>query len=721
VPTPGGAITNNANLAVTECSFSGNTAHDGTSGKTSGDNGGAIHNNGVLSVSRCTFDNNTANGGGAINNTGALGVVLSTFTKNAVAFHGNGGGGAILNRGSSMNLISCTIADNTADGFGGGTYNDFQSGGTPRPTQITSSVIANNHAPTSADVFGAYTSNGFNLIGVSDSGNGFTKPSDQSGTTAAPLDPKLDALAYNGGLTLTMALQPASPAIDQGNNDSSITADQRGFERRVNIPHNTNAGDGSDVGAYELNLALPAVATTLATNVTQQTATLNGDVNPKGSQTSAYFEYGLDTSYGSSTAVQNAGSGTSLIKLTADVSGLTPDATYHFRIVATNFGGRSDGADQTFTTSPKPNASAPSVATGLATNLTMEAATLNGQTNPNGSQTNAHFEYGPTTAYGTVTPVQDAGSGTSVADLTASISGLTANTTYHFRIVATNVGGTTTGVDQTFETLGAPTPTPTATATATPTTLANISTRLRVQTGDNVLIGGFIVTGTQPKKVIVRAIGPSLAVAGHLEDPTLDLYNSSGELITSNDNWVNAANKQEIIDSTVPPANDLEAAILVTLPANNAGYTAIVRGSNGGTGIGLVEAYDLDRSVDSKLANISTRGFVQTGDDVMIGGLIIVGNDPLKVIIRALGPSLAVADHLRDPSLELHDGNGALLTSNDNWRVSQESEIEGSTIPPQNDLESAIVATLVPANYTAIVRGVGGATGVALVEVYNLQ
>ena len=147
--------------------------------------------------------------------------------------------------------------------------------------------------------------------------------------------------------------------------------------------------------------------------------------------------------------------------------------------------------------------------------------------------------------------------------------------------------------------------------TAAPTALANISTRLRVEMDDNALFGGFIVTGTQPKKVILRAIGPSLPLAGALADPILELRNSSGALITSNDNW-RSDQQAEIIATTIPPANDLESAIVATLPANNAGYTAIVRGVNNGTGIGLVEAYDLDRAVDSKLGNISTRGLVQT-------------------------------------------------------------------------------------------------------------
>jgi plastocyanin len=271
-----------------------------------------------------------------------------------------------------------------------------------------------------------------------------------------------------------------------------------------------------------------------------------------------------------------------------------------------------------------------------------------------------------------------------------------------------------------------PIPTPTAAPTATPTggpsTFGNISTRLRVETGDNVLIGGFIVTGTQPKKIIARAIGPSLPLAGALADPVLELRNSSGGLIASNDNW-RSDQEAEIIATTIPPSNDLESAIVATLPANSSAYTAIVRGVNNGTGIGVVEAYDLDQTVDSKLANISTRGFVQTGDNVLIGGLIVVGQNPLRVIVRAIGPSLSVPGKLADPTLELRDANGGLVRANDNWRSDQEAEIIATTIPPTNDLESAIVETL-PANgasYTAIVRGVNNTTGVAVVEAYELN
>ena len=251
-------------------------------------------------------------------------------------------------------------------------------------------------------------------------------------------------------------------------------------------------------------------------------------------------------------------------------------------------------------------------------------------------------------------------------------------------------------------------------------TLGNISTRLRVETGDNVLIGGFIVTGAQPKKVLLRAIGPSLALAGKLADPTLELFGPNG-LITSNDNWVDSPNRQEIIDSTIPPGNNLESAIVATLPANSAGYTAIVRGVNNTTGIALVEVYDLDQTVDSRLANVSTRGLVQTLDNVMIGGFIVLASDPQKVIVRAIGPSLPVTVKLEDPTLELHDKDGVTIASNDNWRSDQEAEIIATTLPPTDDAESAVVATLGPDAYTAIVRGQNNTTGVALVEVYRLE
>jgi hypothetical protein len=253
-----------------------------------------------------------------------------------------------------------------------------------------------------------------------------------------------------------------------------------------------------------------------------------------------------------------------------------------------------------------------------------------------------------------------------------------------------------------------------------PVSLANISTRLPAGTGNNVLIAGFIVTGAQPKKVIVRALGPSLPLAGALANPLLELRDSSGGLLTINDDW-RSDHEAEIMATGIAPPNDKESAIVATLPANNASYTAILRGANNGTGIGVVEVYDLNRTVDSKLGNISTRGFVQTDDNVLIAGLIVLGEDSQKVLVRGIGPSLNISGELADPTLELRDQNGGVLGSNDNWRTDQEAAIIATGIPPSNDAESAIVRTLTPGSYTAIVRGVNSATGIGVVEVYGLN
>jgi uncharacterized repeat protein (TIGR03803 family) len=252
-------------------------------------------------------------------------------------------------------------------------------------------------------------------------------------------------------------------------------------------------------------------------------------------------------------------------------------------------------------------------------------------------------------------------------------------------------------------------------------TLGNISTRLPAGTGDNVLIGGFIITGTQPKKVIVRGIGPSLPFAGALADPTLALHDGSGQVLASNDNWKDT--QQAAIEATgIPPTNNLESAIVATLPANNSAYTAILAGKNGGTGIGVVEAYDLDQTADSRLANISTRGFVNTGDNALIGGFICGPNT--TVVVRAIGPSLTqfgVHNALIDPSLELRDANGDLVLSNNNWRDTQQAAIQATGLAPTDNRESALIQALTSGGYTAIVRGVGNTTGVAVVEVYNLR
>ncbi|HWM24340.1 MAG TPA: kelch repeat-containing protein [Chthoniobacterales bacterium] len=256
--------------------------------------------------------------------------------------------------------------------------------------------------------------------------------------------------------------------------------------------------------------------------------------------------------------------------------------------------------------------------------------------------------------------------------------------------------------------------------------LLNISTRMQVLTDDKVLIGGFIITGTELKRVLIRGIGPSLNGVGvTLPDPTLEVH-QGGTTIATNDNWKmrpDGTSQQGDIEATsISPTNDLESAILMMLSPG--AYTAILSGKDGGTGVGMVEVYDLGQGANSRPANVSTRGFVDTEDNVMIGGFIVGGGSGVRnarVIVRALGPSVPVAGALGNPTLELHDENGALIASNDNWRSDQQAEIIATGIPPSSDLESAIVRDFAPASYTAIVRGVNNTTGVALVEAYALN
>lgn len=259
-----------------------------------------------------------------------------------------------------------------------------------------------------------------------------------------------------------------------------------------------------------------------------------------------------------------------------------------------------------------------------------------------------------------------------------------------------------------------------------PPSLRNISTRLKVLTGDNALIGGFIITGFEDRRVIIRGIGPSLSdfgVPGALADTVLELHGPGTFVTITNDNWRDTQ-QSEIEATGIPPTNDLESAIVATLPPG--AYTAIVRGKADATGVGLVEAYDLGSTENTQLANISTRGFVDVNENVMIGGLIAgpaeAGSG--RVLVRAIGPSLTslgVPNALQDPALELHNGDGDLIASNNDWKDTQQAAIEATGIAPSNDHEAAIVWVLSPGTYTAVVRGADNGTGVGLVEVYNLQ
>jgi CSLREA domain-containing protein len=596
----GGGIFNQATLTLNDCALVANTVVGATNSANGGPGGGAqgggIYNGSQLTLNGCTFSSNSVQGapgttfspppmqigtggnGGSAQGSGLFNAATAFATINNCTFNGNtalggtggsgnsstkasggDGRGAIFDAGGTL-VTSVTISGNTGTGgkgFGTNFAHGPNGGGTGGMTAATSSqqhtvrntIIAANTGTVgdaAPDADGAFTSSGYNLIGVADQSTGFTATADQVGTASSPIPPQLDSLKNNGGGTSTMALLAGSRALDAGLS-FNLSTDQRGLARIQDDVAIANAagGDGADIGAFELAVATPA---------------------------------------------------------------------------------------------PTPTASPTATAT----------------------------------------------------------------------------------------------PTPPATPTPTPASqLLNLSTRKQVGTADNVLIGGFIVVGTEDKKVLLRGLGPSLPVSGALADPTLELHASDTTLLAFDDNW---RDKQpdEINATGIPPTNELESAIVATLTAKpgsqgGAGYTGVLAGQGGGTGIGLLEIYDLNAAANSKLANISTRGFVGTEDDLLIGGFIPGPSDrlPIKVLVRALGPSLTaqgVSGALQDPLLELHDANGTLLT-NDNWKDAANSSEIQATLPPPDDHESAIITTLAPSNsgYTAVVRGANGATGVALVEVYSLQ
>jgi len=261
---------------------------------------------------------------------------------------------------------------------------------------------------------------------------------------------------------------------------------------------------------------------------------------------------------------------------------------------------------------------------------------------------------------------------------------------------------------------------------------ANLSTRGNVGTGDNVMIAGFIPSSGPAKTLLIRALGPSLGLPGALADPKLDVFSGQNPLFNeaSNDNWRDSQ-EAEIIATGLAPNDDREAALIYitgTVPFVPPGFTALVSGADGATGIAIVEVYDLDPPFEvngpADLINLSTRGAVGTGDDVLIGGIILRGDAAQSVVVRAIGPDLAdagVAGALQDPTLDLYDSDGTLIVSNDDWRSDQEAEISASGLAPNDDRDAAILVTLLPTSYTAIVRGKNDSTGIGLVEFYKLD
>lgn len=349
---------------------------------------------------------------------------------------------------------------------------------------------------------------------------------------------------------------------------------------------------------------------------------------------------------------------------------------------------------------------------GLASQAkAIESVTLQWNPNPEPDIAGYRLFYGPTT--GNYVEEIDVGNTTS-----ATVSNLATGGTYFFAVIAYNT--------LMMESLFSNEVSVTAGVGQTRSSLKNISTRLRVQSGDNVLIVGLIATGTEAKRIIIRAIGPSLSdfgVPGALADPTLELYQGN-TLLFGNDDWPNSTQQGEIENSGLAPNRVAESALIWMLtPGEN--YTAIMRGKNGQTGVGVVEAFDLGPAANSKLGSISTRGFVDLDDNVMIAGLIVGPSTgaSLNILVRALGPTLedaGVPGTLADPTLDLVNSSGTVIRTNDNWQDSQRAEIAAAGFAPNHDEESALMETVAPGAYTAITRGNGRTTGVGLVEVYNI-
>lgn len=368
----------------------------------------------------------------------------------------------------------------------------------------------------------------------------------------------------------------------------------------------------------------------------------------------------------------------------------------------------------TSTPTATPKATATPTATATATPIATPTATATATATATSTPTATPITTSSPTPTATATPSSTATSTPTATPITAPSPTPTASATAAPTATAT------------------PTATAVATATATPTTTpaaqtVNLSTRMRVQTGENVGIGGFIITGSAPKHVLLRAIGPSLTqfgVPNALADPLLELHGPAGFTTITDDNWRDDPLQAFQIEATgIAPTNDLESAIDASL--NPGSYTAVVRGKSNASGVALIELYDLDQAALAKLSNISTRAFVSTGNDIVIGGFQLGGHTGEdRIIVRGIGPSLAafgVTNALANPTLELRDGNGTLVIANNDWQdnPAQAAQLTAAGLAPTNQLESGIAATLPPGPYTALLAGLNEGSGVGLLEIYD--
>ncbi|MDQ3115254.1 MAG: hypothetical protein M3Q86_01360 [Verrucomicrobiota bacterium] len=724
----GGAVRNRGGtMNISNSTFTSNTAVDG---------GGAIVNADVMTIADSTFTGNTTSGseqnsrGGAISNEHHLTVINTLVTGNTALRHGGGvnHGGTIA--GDFLQITDSTISNNIANagrsptGYGGGIYVEGNPGATITGSTMSGNTVLQTLTPTEnthADGGGIWSNGQVIMDNCTVSGN---SAEDSFGGVRIPHNFS-DSTVTNS----TIVNNTAELGGGIGKDDCNLSC-------RPLFIGNTIVAGNSGGGAPDLksnsvisSLGYNLIKTTTGALYTSSSSDIIGvDPNLGPLQNNG----GPTETHALQLASPAIDKGKRLSALTTDQRGL--QRPYDNPSVPNASGG--DGSDIGALEDQPPN-------TPPGNDVTVEAPAGDASVMFD-SVTQTGF-----TIFAAIVPPSSAGTPpagyiilddapaydiTTTATFTApitvcfTVNAITDEADFaRVRILHGENGVLVDRTDRSSLDFASRSVcaqvdslSPFVVALAPAPGLLNISTRLQVLTGDQVLIGGFIVTGTDPKLVILRAIGPSLSgfgIPNPLADPVLELRGADGSLITSNDNWTS---DQAAIEATgLQPTNDLESAIVATLDPGS--YTAIMSGNNGGTGVGLVEAYDLAPDVASELANISTRGFVDTADNVMIGGFIL--GSETTVVVRAIGPTLSdfgVADALEDPTLELRDVQGTLLSSNDNWKDSQEDEIEATGLAPQDDLESVVFETLNPGAYTAIVAGQSAGTGVGLVEVYRL-
>ena len=632
--------------------------------------GGIVNDEATLTISNCSVSGNSSDGngaGGLYNNSGTLTIMDSVVSNNWAGFtSGNpvGYGGGIIN-GGTLTIIRSTISNNIAYFDGGGIY----GGGT---ITITDSTISGNRSGSDAFEF-------------SGAGGGILKGS------------------VGGALVIsnsTISGNTARGANGTGGG-GGIFGDGVVIITNSTISGNFANQDGGGIASGESTTTLTITNSTFSDN--------RANRNGGGIHNRSTFEIEntiLAAGASGANIFNNGGTVTSLgYNLSSDNGGgfLTASGDQ----INTNpmLGPLQDNGGLTFTHEP------------LTGSPALDAGDPNFTPPPLYDQRgyprvfNGRIDIGSLEVQPVPTPSPTP---------TASASP-----------TATATATATATPSATATPAGTPSPTPTASPTPSPSPARalNISTRLRVELGDRVMIGGFIINGGASKSVAVRGIGPSLTglgISGALADPTLELRDGSGARLFQNDNWQdNPAQAAQLTTLGLAPQNPNESGIVATLPPG--AYTAVLAGKNQTTGLGVVEMYDADSGATSQLANISTRGFVQTGDNVMIGGFILGGsNQNTGIVVRGIGPSLAqfgLSNVLADPTLELRDNNGMLLIANDNWQDDPASaaQLTAHGLAPQNPLESGIFASLPPGAFTAILAGKNGGTGLGLVEIYNVQ